>query len=211
MPTTGTLEVKLGNTIASPGTGSSYIFFRLMGGPWVFLGEPSIDFRDGASLLANYQLPTSVGSFQTFVWDVTAYMPGAFSDLRFRFNGGSAGNSVKVSQAYLQAPDAGSSGSFTITAASGGGGTVHTIDTPLQQQKEWPDYVVIAPSDTDYDPGPHYYSYPSDPMDAYLGGICSRTGMWAPAHDLVLDYDNQRCIRAFASTGPKGTVFRKQR
>lgn len=186
-PSVGTLELKFGNTIASPGAGSSYIVLRYKGTAIAPNALATVYFVEGTTILGSATIPGSP-TFVTTAIDVTAFPPSGYSNLRCRIVSGPAGTNIQVSQMYLQAPDAGSSGSFTLSDVG--------LGTLGQREFDYPTDNIGGPvrredmfltySDADYTLLPRYCKA-IDGRDAQAGFICALSGLWAPGHKLAYD------------------------
>lgn len=184
---TGTLEVKLGS-VSTPGSGSVTLVVRWCDG-WSggldpsWSGDCEISLVDNTTVLHTYyDTPPHQATYQDQYFDFTAYPPSAWNNLRIRFKKGGGGNGMYVSQAYLQVPDAGSSGSFTCIDVTLGEVEFREFDYPtLTVGPQRAEDLFLAWSDYAYT-GIHRYCKALNIADAQDGFICEFSGMWAPGH-----------------------------
>ena len=190
---TGTLEVK-GNSISTPGSGTAIMVVRWCDGytsgiSTAWASDCEISLVDNTTVLHTFQdTPPHQATYADQTFDVTAYVPSAYNNLRIRLKKGIGGDGMYVSQAYLQYPDATSSGTFVLTDVG--------LGTLGQRQFDYPTDNIGGPvrredmfltySDADYTLLPRYCK-PVDGRDAQAGFICALSGLWSPGHKLAYD------------------------
>lgn len=191
VPTNKNLEIKL-SAVSTPGAGSRYVVLRWKDGysgsgahtPWVTGAR--ISLVEGTTVLGYIDIdPPGGPSFTTYSWDVSAYSPSAWNDLRIRIGSGSGGSGVYVSQMYLQVPDTGGghSGGFTVTDTTETVGG-HDVDRDTYPTYE-SNYRVSVGDDPTGTCFQTRYARPTDAFDAQNGQFCTLSGQWVPGHLVV--------------------------